>query len=163
MVPVLDKGLVSIETCTSTIRTAVADVLGDNGSSGLLISESPAISEHRLDQEVALNVKEDHEIEVDVLKARVDLPEEKPPISDDPPDTQEIHVVEHEKVEVQDSGQEARNLSFNELYPSGTLKLQYNFDTIEKQFCDLPDSKDSAECDIAEVDGELLWHRATLP
>uniref|UniRef100_A0A8D1DX59 AT-hook containing transcription factor 1 n=4 Tax=Sus scrofa TaxID=9823 RepID=A0A8D1DX59_PIG len=156
MVPVLDKGLVSIETCTSTIRTAVADVLGDNGSSGLLISESPAISEHRLDQEVALNVKEDHEIEVDVLKARVDLPEEKPPISDDPPDTQEIHVVEHEKVEVQDSGQEARNLSFNELYPSGTLKLQYNFDTIEKQFCDLPDSKDSAECDIAEVDGELF-------
>lgn len=77
---------------TLIFLSAVADVLGDNGSSGLLISESPAISEHRLDQEVALNVKEDHEIEVDVLKARVDLPEEKPPISDDPPDTQEIHV-----------------------------------------------------------------------
>lgn len=40
------------------------------------------------------------------------------------------------------------------MYPSGTLKLQYNFDTIEEQFCDLPDNKDSAECDIAEVDGE---------
>lgn len=40
------------------------------------------------------------------------------------------------------------------MYPSGTLKLQYNFDTIEQQFCDLPDNKDSAECDIAEVDGE---------
>uniref|UniRef100_A0A452UEU1 AT-hook containing transcription factor 1 n=1 Tax=Ursus maritimus TaxID=29073 RepID=A0A452UEU1_URSMA len=56
----------------------------------------------------------------------------------------------------QDSGHGARRLSFNELYPSGTLKLQYNFDTIEQQFCDLPDNKDSAECDIAEVDGELF-------
>lgn len=70
----------------------MADVLGDNGSSGLIISESPIISEHRLEQEVALNSKENHEIEVDVLKASVDLPEEKPPISDDHPDTQEIHV-----------------------------------------------------------------------
>lgn len=42
------------------------------------------------------------------------------------------------------------------MYPSGTLKLQYNFDTIERQFCDMPDDKDSAECDIAEVDGELF-------
>ncbi|TKC43755.1 hypothetical protein EI555_018828 [Monodon monoceros] len=155
-VPVLDEGLVSVESCTSTIRAAMADVLGDGGSSGLVISEGPIISEHRLDQETALNLKEDHEIEVDVLKASVDLPEEKPPISDDSPDTQEIHVIEHEKLEVQDSGQEARNLSFSELYPSGTLKLRYNFDTIEQQFCDLPDNKDSAECDIAEVDGELF-------
>ncbi|KAJ8776332.1 hypothetical protein J1605_015630 [Eschrichtius robustus] len=159
-VPVLDEGLVSVETCTSTIRAgnskSMADVLGDSGSSGLVTSEGPIISEHRLDQETALNLKEDHEIEVDVLKASVDLPEEKPPVSDDSPDTQEIHVIEHEKLEVQDSGQEARNLSFNELYPSGTLKLRYNFDTIEQQFCDLPDNKDSAECDIAEVDGELF-------
>lgn len=64
-------------------------------------------------------------------------------------------MIEHEKLEVQDSEQEARDLSFNE-YPSGTLKLQYNFETIEQQFCDLPDNKDSAECDIAEVDGELF-------
>nr|XP_058924640.1 protein ELYS isoform X3 [Kogia breviceps] len=159
-VPVLDEGLVSVESCTSAFRAgnnkSVADVLGDSGSSGLVISEGPIISEHRLDQETALNLKEDHEIEVDVLKASVDLPEEKPPISDDSPDTQEIHVIEHEKLEVQDSGQEARNLSFSELYPSGTLKLRYNFDTIEQQFCDLPDNKDSAECDIAEVDGELF-------
>ncbi|XP_057584958.1 protein ELYS isoform X2 [Hippopotamus amphibius kiboko] len=155
-IPVLDEELVSVETCTSTVRAAVADVLGDSGSSGLVISESPIMSECRIDQEIPMNLKEDHEIEVDVLKASVDLPEEKPPISDDPPDTQEIHVIEHEKLEVQDSGQEARNLSFNELYPSGTLKLQYNFDTIEQQFCDLPDNKDSAECDIAEVDGELF-------
>ncbi|XP_026978188.1 protein ELYS isoform X3 [Sagmatias obliquidens] len=159
-VPVLDEGLVSVESCTSTIRAgnnkSMADVLGDGGSSGLVISEGPIVSEHRLDQETALNLKEDHEIEVDVLKASVDLPEEKPPISDDSPDTQEIHVIEHEKLEVQDSGQEARNLSFSELYPSGTLKLRYNFDTIEQQFCDLPDNKDSAECDIAEVDGELF-------
>lgn len=70
----------------------MADVLGDSGSSGLIISERPIVSEHRLEQEIALNLKEDHEIEVDVLKASVDLAEEEPPISDDPPDTQEIHV-----------------------------------------------------------------------
>ncbi|XP_020770935.1 protein ELYS isoform X4 [Odocoileus virginianus] len=151
---VLDEELVSLETCTSAIRAAMAEVPGDGGRSGPVTSESPMVSEHRLDQEVELNLKEDHEIEVDVLKASVDLPEDKPPISDDPPDTQEIHVIEHEKLEGQDSGQEARNLSFNELYASGTLKLQYNFDTIEQQFCDLPDNKDSAECDVAEVDGE---------
>ncbi|KAM5204743.1 protein ELYS isoform 1-T3 [Hipposideros larvatus] len=152
-VPVSDEA--SVETCTCTVREAVADVLGDSGSSGLIISESPIISEQSLEQEIALNLKEDHEIEVDVRKASVDVREEEPPISDGSPDTQEIHVVEHEKLEVQDSEQEARNLSFKE-YPSGTLKLQYNFETIEQQFCDLPDNKDSAECDIAEVDGELF-------
>nr|KAF6302425.1 AT-hook containing transcription factor 1 [Pipistrellus kuhlii] len=152
---------VSVEPCTSTIRTgndkwSVADVLGDSGSPGLDTSESPVSSEHGLDQEKAVNLEEDHEIEVDALKESVDLPEEKPPISDDSPDTQEIHVIENEKLEVQDSRQEAKNLSFND-YPSGTLKLQYNFETIEQQFSDLPDNKDSAECgDVAEVDGELF-------
>lgn len=77
---------------TPIFLSAVADVLGDSGSSGLIISESPIISEHRLEQEIAVNLKEDHEIEVDVLKESVDLPEEKPPISDDSPDTQEVHV-----------------------------------------------------------------------
>ncbi|XP_073072828.1 protein ELYS isoform X2 [Manis javanica] len=137
-------------------QMALASVLGDSGSSGLVLSASPVHSEHRLGREVALNLKEDCEIEVGVLKATVDLQEEKLPISDGPPDTQESHVTEHEKLEVQDSGRETRNLSFTELYPSGTLKLQYNFDAIEQQFCDLPDNKDSAECDIAEVDGELF-------
>ncbi|XP_004375929.1 protein ELYS isoform X1 [Trichechus manatus latirostris] len=159
-VPVLDEGLVSVENCASTSSTdnskSTVDTIGDSGSSGPVISESPVVSEHSLDQEVTLNLKEDHEIEVDVLKESIDLPEEKPPISDAPPDTQEIHVIEHEKIEAQDSGEEARNLSYNELYPSGTLKLQYNFDTIEQQFCDLPDNKDSTECDVAEVDGELF-------
>ena len=73
----------------------MAEVPGDSGRSGPVTSESPMVSEHRLDQKVELNLKEDHEdheIEVDVLKASVDLPEDKPPISDDPPDTQEIHV-----------------------------------------------------------------------
>ncbi|KAM5145059.1 protein ELYS isoform 1-T1 [Callospermophilus lateralis] len=151
-IPVLDKGLMSVEAYNSTIRAdnneSVASNLGDSGSSGLITSESPVISEHTL--------KEDHELEIDVLKESVDIPEEKLPIPDSSPDTQEIHVIGHEKLEVQNSGEEARNLSFNELYPSGTLKLQYNFDTIEQQFCDLPDNKDSAECDIAEVDGELF-------
>ncbi|PNI36627.1 AHCTF1 isoform 4 [Pan troglodytes] len=158
--PVLDEGLTSVETYTSAIRAndnkSMADVLGDGGNSSLTISEGPIVSERRLNQEVALNLKEDHEVEVGVLKESVDLPEEKLPISDSPPDTQEIHVIEQEKLEAQDSGEEARNLSFNELYPSGTLKLQYNFDTIDQQFCDLADNKDTAECDIAEVDGELF-------
>ncbi|XP_023566016.1 protein ELYS [Octodon degus] len=154
--PVLDEGLICVKTCTSTITTdndkPLADV-HESGSSGLTASESPVVSEHRLDQEIALNLKE-HETEV--LKRSADLPEEKRPISDSLRDTQEIHVNGHEKLEVQKSEEASRNLSFNELYPSGTLKLQYNFDAIEPQFCDLPDNKDSAECDIAEVDGELF-------
>ncbi|XP_077024661.1 protein ELYS isoform X2 [Tamandua tetradactyla] len=155
-IPVLDEGLVSVESSTATIRAdnkSMVDVRGDSGSSGPVISESPVTSEHRLDQEIALNLKEDHEIGVD---ERGDLPEEKSPISDSSPDTQEIHMIEHEKIEAQHSGEEARNLSFNQLYPSETLKLQYNFDNIEQQFCDLPDHKETAECDIAEVDGELF-------
>nr|XP_012299159.1 protein ELYS isoform X2 [Aotus nancymaae] len=153
--PVLDEGLTSVETCTCAVRAndgkSVADVLGDSGN-----SQGPVTSEPRLNQEVALNLKADDEVEVDGLEESVDFPEEKLPTSDSPPDTQEIHVIEQEKLEAQDSGEEARNLSFNELYPSGTLKLQYNFDTIDQQFCDLADNKDTAECDIAEVDGELF-------
>ncbi|XP_066237651.1 protein ELYS isoform X1 [Saccopteryx leptura] len=154
-VPVSDE--VSVETCTSSSQTAVADVLGDSGSSGLSISESPIVSEHRLDQKTAANLKEDDDIEVDILKESIHLAEEKPRIFDDSPDTQEVHVIENKKLEVEDSEQESKDLSFNE-YPSGTLKLQYNFETIEQQFCDLPDdNKDSAECgDISEVDGELF-------
>ncbi|XP_012299159.2 protein ELYS isoform X2 [Aotus nancymaae] len=153
--PVLDEGLTSVETCTCAVRAndgkSVADVLGDSGN-----SQGPVTSEPRLNQEVALNLKADDEVEVDGLEESVDFPEEKLPTSDSPPDTQEIHVIEQEKLEAQDAGEEARNLSFNELYPSGTLKLQYNFDTIDQQFCDLADNKDTAECDIAEVDGELF-------
>lgn len=64
----------------------MADGLGDSRT-----SESLGISEHGHDQEIALNLK-DHEIEVNVLKEGVNLPEEKPPVSDSPPDTQGIHV-----------------------------------------------------------------------
>ncbi|XP_006871329.1 PREDICTED: protein ELYS [Chrysochloris asiatica] len=151
-VPVLDEGLASIENCTSIIRTgsnkSMVDAPPESGSPARGVSESPIVSENRFDQKIALNLKEDHEI-------KADLPEEKPPVSDGPPDTQEIHVIEYEKVEAQDSGEEARNLPYNELYPSGTHKLQYNLDNIEQQFCDFLD-KDSAECDVAEVDGELF-------
>lgn len=152
---------VSVESCISSAKAAVADVLDDNGHSGLISSESPIISEHKLDQEIALNLKE-QEIEVDVLKENVDLPEEKLPISDVPPESQEIHVTEQEKLEIPGSGQEAGILSFKEMYPSGTLKLQYNFDAIEQQFCDLPETKGSAECDIAEADGELFMAQSNF-
>ncbi|XP_048213471.1 protein ELYS isoform X2 [Perognathus longimembris pacificus] len=150
-VPVWDEGLTPVETCTSTIRADnnMADMAG--GSPALSTSESPVIS----DQEVAQKAKDD-DIEADVLKQSIDLPEEKPSISDTPPDSQEIHVVGHDKYAVHNSEEETRNFSFQELYPSGTLKLQYNFDTIEQQFCDLPDNKDPADCDLAEVDGELF-------
>uniref|UniRef100_A0A8C5KS25 AT hook containing transcription factor 1 n=1 Tax=Jaculus jaculus TaxID=51337 RepID=A0A8C5KS25_JACJA len=127
--------------------SVVANIIGGSESSGLITSE------HGLDQEGALKFKEDREI-VDILEGNVDLPEEKPQISDSPPDYQEIHVIGHDKLEVENS-EEARNLSFQEFYPSGSLKLQDNFDAIEQQFRDSPDDKDSAECDGAEVDGEL--------
>ncbi|XP_072588891.1 protein ELYS isoform X3 [Vulpes vulpes] len=155
-VPVLDEGLISVETCTSAFRAAVAHGPDDSGDSGLAVPASPVISEHKPDQEGILNLQEDHKVGPDVLKASVDFPEAQPPVPDDSPDPQEIHVTEHEELRVQDSGHEARSLSFSELYPAGTLKLQYNFDTIEQQFCDLPDNKDSAECDVAEVEGELF-------
>ncbi|XP_004700021.1 protein ELYS [Echinops telfairi] len=152
-VSALDAGLLPVENCTSTSRTdnskSVVDSLADSGHSGPIISESPVISEHRLDHEITLNLKENHELEVDLSR-------EKPPVSDGPPDTQEIHVIEYEKVEAQASREEARNLPYNAIYPSETLTLQYNFGTIEQQFCDSPENKDSAECDVAEVDGELF-------
>ncbi|ERE73569.1 protein ELYS [Cricetulus griseus] len=153
---VLD-GILSVESQASTIRAdhneSVANMVEDVESSGPTSSKCPVTSDHSLDQKLTLNLQENNEIEADV---HVGLPEEKPQISVSPPDTQEIHLIEHEKLEVQNSEKEAKPLSFNELYPSGTLKLQYNFDTIEQQFCDSPDDKDSAECDIAEVDGELF-------
>ncbi|CAH6789579.1 protein ELYS isoform X2 [Phodopus roborovskii] len=153
---VLD-GVMSVESQASTIRAdydeSVANMVEDGESSGPTTSKCPATSKHSLDQKVTLNLQEHHEVEADV---HVGLPEEKPQISVSPPDTQEIHLIGHEKLEVQNSEEGAKNLSFNELYPSGTLNLQYNFDTIEQQFCDSPDDKDSAECDVAEVDGELF-------
>ncbi|XP_038205906.1 protein ELYS [Arvicola amphibius] len=149
---VLD-GIVSVESRTSTVRAdhgeSVANMVEDGESSGPAASKCPVTS----DQKQALNLKEDDATEADV---HVGLPEENPQVSVSPPDTQEIHQIEHEKPEAQNSEEEVKSVSFNELYPSGTLKLQYNFDTIERQFCDMPDDKDSAECDIAEVDGELF-------
>lgn len=146
-------GIVSVESRTSTIRAdhseSVANMVEDGESSGPTASKCPVTS----DQKLALNLKEDDAIEADV---HVGLPEENPQVSVNPPDTQEIHQIEHEKTEAQNSEEEIKSISFNELCPSGTLKLQYNFDTIERQFCDMPDDKDSAECDIAEVDGELF-------
>lgn len=72
--------------------SAMASVHGESGDSGLAVPESPVISEHKPDQEITLNLQEDHKVELDVLKASGDLAEEKPPVSDDPPGPQEIHV-----------------------------------------------------------------------
>ncbi|XP_051003947.1 protein ELYS isoform X2 [Acomys russatus] len=155
---VLDE-IVSIESRTSNLRTdhndSLVNIVEDGESSGPNFSQCPVISECGLDQKLTLNPKEDHKIEADVLEENVGLPEEKPHISASPPDTQEIHLIGREKL-VQNSEEETKNLTFSELYPSGTHRLQCNVDTIEQQFCDLPDDKDATECDIAEVDGELF-------
>lgn len=64
----------------------------DSGDSGLAVSASPVISEHKPDQEGILNLQEDHKVGPDVLKPSVDFPEAQPPVPDDSPDPQEIHV-----------------------------------------------------------------------
>uniref|UniRef100_A0A8C8R7B3 AT-hook containing transcription factor 1 n=1 Tax=Pelusios castaneus TaxID=367368 RepID=A0A8C8R7B3_9SAUR len=64
---------------------------------------------------------------------------------------------------VQASEEIAEIPPFTEQYPSGTLKLQYNFDAIKQQFTgDLPDTKDSSECDAAEGDGELFMSQSNF-
>ncbi|GAB1285783.1 Protein ELYS [Apodemus speciosus] len=156
--PVLD-GIVSTESRTSVLRAdhkqSVAHTVEDVESSGSITSKCPVTSERSLDQKLTLSFRED-EIDANVPKEDVGLPEERPQISAGPSDTQEIHLIGCEKLEVQNSEEEAKNLSFNELYPVGAHTLQYTLNTIEQQFCDLPDDKDSAECDVAEVDGELF-------
>uniref|UniRef100_A0A8C0NDD5 AT-hook containing transcription factor 1 n=1 Tax=Canis lupus familiaris TaxID=9615 RepID=A0A8C0NDD5_CANLF len=109
---------------------------------GIFVASKPVSSSVELIINVAEPTKKDSD--KDVLESEGASPD------------LEKQVTEHEELRVQDSGHEARSLSFSELYPAGTLKLQYNFDTIEQQFCDLPDNKDSAECDVAEVEGELF-------
>ncbi|XP_031246926.1 protein ELYS isoform X2 [Mastomys coucha] len=160
---VLD-GIVSVESRTSILTSAstpadhkesVANTVEDVESSGSTTSKCPITSECSLDQKLTFNLKED-EIETNVPKENVGLPEERLHILAGPSDTQEIHLIGCEKLEVQNSEEETKNLSFNELYPSGAHKLEYTLGTIEQQFCDLPDEKDSAEGDVAEVDGELF-------
>lgn len=155
---VLD-GIVPIESRTSILtadhKESVANTVADVESSGSTSSKCPVTSERSLGQKLTLNLKED-EIEAHVPKENVGLPEESPRISAAPSDTHEIHLIGCENLEVQNSEEEAKNLSFDELYPLGAEKLEYNLSTIEQQFCDLPDDKDSAECDAAEVDGELF-------
>ncbi|XP_027726769.1 protein ELYS-like [Vombatus ursinus] len=162
--PLLDEKQLSDEICTTTFgitganNEPVMSILHVSESSVPVTSETPTtdISENRLKQEIALDLNEDCEIEVDAPEENANLPEEKSSVSDSS-ESQEINVIEHERVEALASGEETGTLSLNELYPSRTLKLQCNFDTIEQQFtCGLPDSKDSVECDMAEVDGELF-------
>ncbi|XP_007481576.1 protein ELYS isoform X1 [Monodelphis domestica] len=160
--PLLDEKQLSDEICTTSVGSTVASnepmmsVLHSSENSLSSTSETPATSENSVIQEIALDLKEDREIEVDVPEENADLPEEKPSVSNSF-ESQEMNVIEHEKVEPLASEEESGTLSLNELYPSRTLKLPYNFDTIEQQFtCDLPENKDSVECDMAEVDGEIF-------
>ncbi|XP_028903078.1 protein ELYS isoform X1 [Ornithorhynchus anatinus] len=153
--PILDEEKqLSIETSMPRIELTVEDNEALIGRLDDRKSLAPVASENRLEEEKPLNLNEAYKTEIVVLEEH-DLPEEKSSNSSSPLEIQEVHVFEHERVEAQGS-EEAGTLTFNELYPSGTLKLQYNFDSIEQQFtCDLPDAKD-ADCEMAEVDGELF-------
>uniref|UniRef100_A0A8C3HXA2 AT-hook containing transcription factor 1 n=1 Tax=Chrysemys picta bellii TaxID=8478 RepID=A0A8C3HXA2_CHRPI len=72
-------------------------------------------------------------------------------------------IIEDGTPDVQASEETVETTPFNEQYPSGTLKLQYNFDAIKQQFiCDLPDTKDTDECDTAEGDGELFMSESNF-
>lgn len=72
----------------------------------------------------------------------------------DPLETQGIQVVEHDKLEVQDSEQQARIPSCREC-PPGARRRQHHFEPTVHLFCDLPANKDAAVWDIAEADREL--------
>ncbi|KAI1240690.1 hypothetical protein IHE44_0009127 [Lamprotornis superbus] len=84
----------------------------------------------------------------------VDLPQEcspeveEGPVSNNPPKTEEINVIE-------DTSEPAPETSpYTDLDPSNDL--HYSYENIEQQFaCDLPDNKDS-ECDAIEGDGDVF-------
>uniref|UniRef100_A0A8C3S5Z8 AT-hook containing transcription factor 1 n=1 Tax=Chelydra serpentina TaxID=8475 RepID=A0A8C3S5Z8_CHESE len=88
--------------------------------------------------------------------------------SEDIPSTHSENQLQEKRGEDLHEDQKSEEASietppFNEQYPSGTLKLQYNFDAIKQQFtCDLPDTKDTDECDSAEGDGELFMSESNF-
>uniref|UniRef100_A0A8C0QMX5 AT-hook containing transcription factor 1 n=1 Tax=Chelonoidis abingdonii TaxID=106734 RepID=A0A8C0QMX5_CHEAB len=111
-------------------------------------------SENQLQEERSEDLHEDQKSEEAAIEENVLFLQEKTFTSKSLPETKELNVSElfaH------------FTALFNEQYPSGTLKLQYNCDAIKQQFtCDLPDSKDTNECDTAEGDGELFMSESNF-
>uniref|UniRef100_A0A8C3HW16 AT-hook containing transcription factor 1 n=1 Tax=Chrysemys picta bellii TaxID=8478 RepID=A0A8C3HW16_CHRPI len=109
-------------------------------------------SENQLQEERSEDLHEDQKSEEAAIEENVLFLQEKTSTSKSPPETKEVNVKET-----------VETTPFNEQYPSGTLKLQYNFDAIKQQFiCDLPDTKDTDECDTAEGDGELFMSESNF-
>uniref|UniRef100_A0A8C0J1P0 AT-hook containing transcription factor 1 n=1 Tax=Chelonoidis abingdonii TaxID=106734 RepID=A0A8C0J1P0_CHEAB len=109
-------------------------------------------SENQLQEERSEDLHEDQKSEEAAIEENVLFLQEKTFTSKSLPETKELNVKETVETAL-----------FNEQYPSGTLKLQYNCDAIKQQFtCDLPDSKDTNECDTAEGDGELFMSESNF-
>ncbi|EMP37483.1 Protein ELYS [Chelonia mydas] len=120
-------------------------------------------SENQLQEERVEDLHEDQKSEEAAIEENVLFLQEKTSTSKSPPETKEVNIIEDGTSDVQASEETAETPPFNEQYPSGTLKLQYNFDAIKQQFtCDLPDTKDTDECDAAEGDGELFMSESNF-
>uniref|UniRef100_A0A8C3XLX9 AT-hook containing transcription factor 1 n=1 Tax=Chelydra serpentina TaxID=8475 RepID=A0A8C3XLX9_CHESE len=155
----------------------VRNLLGEKSLSAVIsILHSEDIpsthSENQLQEKRGEDLHEDQKSEEASIEANVLFLQEKTSTSKSPPETKDVNVSElfaHFAKLVQDRKTlgKPENLAetppFNEQYPSGTLKLQYNFDAIKQQFtCDLPDTKDTDECDSAEGDGELFMSESNF-
>uniref|UniRef100_A0A8C8R6W0 AT-hook containing transcription factor 1 n=1 Tax=Pelusios castaneus TaxID=367368 RepID=A0A8C8R6W0_9SAUR len=118
-------------------------------------------SENRLEEERGEDLHENQKSEEAALEENVLFLQEKTSTSKSLSET--LQLIEDDTPAVQASEEIAEIPPFTEQYPSGTLKLQYNFDAIKQQFTgDLPDTKDSSECDAAEGDGELFMSQSNF-
>ncbi|XP_075781028.1 protein ELYS [Pelodiscus sinensis] len=120
-------------------------------------------SENQLEEERNKDLHEDQKTEEATIQENVLFLQEKTSTSENPPETREFNLIEDGTLNAQASEETTETPPFNEEYPSGTLKLQYNFDAIKQQItCDLPDTKDRVECDAAEGDGELFMSESNF-
>uniref|UniRef100_A0A452J7F3 Uncharacterized protein n=1 Tax=Gopherus agassizii TaxID=38772 RepID=A0A452J7F3_9SAUR len=148
-------------------RSQALEAPGADSKSVISILHSEDIlstdSENQLQEERGEDLHEDQKSEEAAIEENVLFLQEKTFTSKSPPETKELNIIEDGTPDVQASEETAETTSFNEQYPSGTLKLQYNFDAIKQQFtCDLPDTKDTDECDTAEGDGELFMSESNF-
>ncbi|XP_044275199.1 protein ELYS isoform X3 [Varanus komodoensis] len=105
-------------------------------------------SKNELDEREAVNEDKSEEVvEEDVI---VVLQEKVPP------NVEDVNLIGDEKHEVQVSEALVEALPYNELYPSNSLKFQYNCDTVEQQVTGELLGRDTDETPFTEGDGDLL-------
>ncbi|KAM7172642.1 protein ELYS isoform 3-T3 [Macrochelys suwanniensis] len=148
-------------------RSQALEASGADSESVISILHSEDIpsthSENQLQEKRGKDLHEDQKSEEASIEANVLFLQEKTSTSKSPPETKDVNIIEDGTPDVQAAEETAETPPFNEQYPSGTLKLQYNFDAIKQQFtCDLPDTKDTEECDLAEGDGELFMSESNF-